>query len=158
GAAQDLVGLSPEALFADAAEYGRFGAQAAPVLAAGKSLDIEWQGRRRDGSTFLGHTIARAIQAPGYRFATICIVEDITARREAERALKEALDRQNAIFTASPYGISVFQERRFVVSSPSFERMFGYKPGEVVGKGVRILFESDEEFDRIGQLVYGSLS
>ncbi|HZQ74123.1 MAG TPA: PAS domain S-box protein [Burkholderiales bacterium] len=79
---------------------------------------------------------------------------DITERKKTERELAEALERQNAIFAASPHGIAVFEERRLVVSSPSFERVFGYAPGEAVGLSSRALFESDEEFERIGRLVY----
>jgi two-component system sensor histidine kinase/response regulator len=89
-------------------------------------------------------------------YALAGVAADVTERKTAERALKEALDRQNAIFSASPYGICVFEERRFVISSPSFERLFGYGPGEVIGQRSRILFESDEAFERIGRSVYGA--
>jgi len=86
----DVVGQDSRILFPDESEFQRFGAAAAPVLAAGKPLDIEWRAARRDGSTFLGHTIARSIQAPGYRYATIWIVEDVTERRAMDEALRDA--------------------------------------------------------------------
>ncbi|MGH8746139.1 MAG: PAS domain S-box protein [Burkholderiales bacterium] len=152
----ELTGADTRILFSDEAEFRRFGAEAGPALAAGKPLDIEWWGVRRDGSTFLGHTVAQAIKVPGYRLATIWIVEDVTERRAFERALKEALDQQNAIFRASPYGIAVFEERCFVASSPSFERLLGYGPGEVIGRRARILFGSDDEFERVGHEVYSA--
>jgi len=73
---------------------------------------------------------------------------------EREHALTEALERQNAIFSASPYGIAVFQERQCVLASPSFERIFGYQAGEFVGRSSRELFESLEDFQRIGTEMY----
>jgi PAS domain S-box-containing protein len=85
-----MAGLESRILFPDDAEFQRFQAAAAPALQAGEALDIEWRGARRDGSSFIGHTIARGIHAPGYRFATIWMVEDVTLRREAEQALREA--------------------------------------------------------------------
>jgi PAS domain S-box-containing protein len=279
-----LVGADSRVLFPDDDEYRRFGAAAAPVLAAGNTLDIEWTGVRQDGTRFLGHTVARAIQVPGYRSATIWMIEDVTQRREAERrvteartqlqaimdgtpslifmkdlegrylrvnrpfanffgrriediigrtdhdlfalevadrfvaadravfdsgrpvhleerapdqdgrprdfqtdkfplldedgrvyalagvgvditerkqaekALKESLERQNAIFAASPYGIAVFQNRQCLASSPSFERTFGYAPGEFVGKSARVLFRTDADFETVGASVYEATS
>ncbi|HTP62581.1 MAG TPA: PAS domain S-box protein [Burkholderiales bacterium] len=151
-----LAGADSAILFPSRSEFDRFQAAALPVLRDGRQLDIEWQGVRRDGSTFLGHTIARAIAVPGFRFATIWIVEDITERRAAERALKEALERQTAIFAASPYGIAVFQNRRCLVSSPSFERIFGYGQGEYVGQDARALFHSDADYEAVGAQVYSA--
>lgn len=71
--------------------------------------------------------------------------------------LADALQRQEAIFAASPFGITVFEQRRFVLVSPSFERMFGYGPGEMLGQSARIICDSDEEFERIGLEVYESI-
>jgi PAS domain S-box-containing protein len=70
--------------------------------------------------------------------------------------LKEALDRQKAIFSASPYGIGVFEQRRCTVASPSLERTFGYGPGEMDGMPARALFFSDREFEEVGQAVYAA--
>jgi len=80
----------------------------------------------------------------------------VDALAASENALRESLQRQEAIFTASPYGIAVFRDRRFVVSSPSFERLFGYGTGEVVGRSSRVLFGSDEQFEQIGAQVYAA--
>jgi two-component system sensor histidine kinase/response regulator len=78
--------------------------------------------------------------------------------RERTAALNEALDRQSAIFTATPYGIGVFQNRRCLVCSPSFERTFGYAQGEFIGQSARALFRSDEDFETVGAQVYAATS
>jgi two-component system sensor histidine kinase/response regulator len=78
--------------------------------------------------------------------------------RERTAALNEALDRQSAIFSATPYGIGVFQNRRCVVCSPSFERTFGYAQDEFIGQGARALFRSDEDFETVGAQVYAATS
>jgi PAS domain S-box-containing protein len=74
------------------------------------------------------------------------------------QALREGLERQNAMFATSPHGIAMFSQRRFVLTSPSFERLFGYAPGEVIGQSARILFSSDAEFEAIGREVSAATS
>jgi hypothetical protein len=48
------------------------------------------------------------------------------------------------------------EERRYVLASANLERMFGYEPGELQGKSTRIIFNSDEQFERIGAAVYSA--
>ena len=80
--------------------------------------------------------------------------QDIGERKAAEQALNEVLARLNAIFAASPFGICVFRNRRRVMSSPAFERMFGYEPGELVGKDSGGLHASEEELERFREELY----
>jgi len=43
-------------------------------------------------------------------------------------------DGKERLFAASPHGIAMFEQRRITTASPTFERMFGYGPGELIGK------------------------
>ncbi|HWA38143.1 MAG TPA: PAS domain S-box protein [Burkholderiales bacterium] len=83
---------------------------------------------------------------------------EMDERAAVEQRLKETLGRQQTIFGASPYGIAVYQKRQCVLSSPSFERLFGYAPGEFVGMAARALFAAEEEFERIGAELYAVVS
>ena len=74
GKAGDIVYTSPES-------YAALGQIAVPVLAAGRQLDLEWEMRRKDGSTFLCRLIAKAIDPENTQQGTVWIVEDITERR-----------------------------------------------------------------------------
>ncbi|MGH7354500.1 MAG: PAS domain S-box protein [Candidatus Rokuibacteriota bacterium] len=114
--------------------------------------------RRKDGSIFHAEVgLGPLPQRAGEPVQMAASIRDITERKKAERTLKETLDRQNAIFDASPYGICLNRERRFILTSPSLERMFGYGPGEMLDKLTRILYESEEEFQALGQRAYGSM-
>ncbi len=143
--AAQVAGLDTKTLFPSEAEFGRFAAQAGPVLAAGKSFETEWTGVRRDGSTFLGHTIARAIQAPGYRFATIWIISDITERKAAEDALRVAHGEMDAIFKAASIGIALTRAGRVERSNARADEMFGCEPGGLLGVTVQLLFNTTGE-------------
>jgi PAS domain S-box-containing protein len=129
------------------------------LLAEGGSITREAAYRFADGEVHNTlYSLSAFNRADGSAGGVVGVIVDIEPLKQAETALKEALERQSAIFTASPYGIAVFEQRRCVVSSPSFERTFGYGPGEVLGKPGRILFESDEAFERIGRDVYSAAS
>ncbi|GMV58882.1 MAG: hypothetical protein AMXMBFR72_19830 [Betaproteobacteria bacterium] len=97
----EMLGWSPEELIGKPGgivwptpqDYAEIGRRYGPLLARGEGVDFEATIRRRDGTTFLGRMRARAIDphnpAGG---GTIWIVEDVTERREWERALAAARD------------------------------------------------------------------
>jgi len=148
---RELDFLPPEARAAAQAENER-------VLADGSSLAREATYRFADGRDH--HTLyslSAFRRADGSAGGVVGVIVDIEPLKQAEAELKSALERQQAIFSASPYGICVFEERRFAIASPSFERAFGYAPGEILGQSVRVLFASDEDFERVGREVYGAV-
>jgi PAS domain S-box-containing protein len=132
---KQVVGIETRALFPDDAEFQRFSAVAGPQLAAGKALDAEWRAARRDGSVFLGHARARAIQVPGYRFATIWIVEDVTERRAAERQITTARAQLQAIIDGMPLHVFMKDlERRYLRVNRPFTDFFGVERDWVIGR------------------------
>ena len=132
-----LVGAEPDMLFPDADEARRFLGAVRPKLAAGEAVDVEWDGARRDGSRFFGHTVARAIAAPGYTLAAIWMVEDVTERKAAEREiaelttfLQDLIDHiSNPIFYKGP-------DLRFRGCNRAYEQAFGVARENFVGKTV----------------------
>ena len=63
-----------------AKSYEALGRIAVPVLSAGKQLDLDWELRRRDGSTFLARMIAKGI-------AVYAVSEDLAERGLADCAV-----------------------------------------------------------------------
>src|SRR5262249_6692750 len=70
--------------------------------------------------------IARLVDAEEHMRAMLLDATRGLEAKVAERTsdLNQALERQSAIFAASPHGIALFEERRVKTASPSFERMF----------------------------------
>jgi PAS domain S-box-containing protein len=101
----EMLGWSPEELTGQPGavvwptpqDYAEIGRRYGPLLARGEGVDFEAPIRRRDGTTFLCRMRARAIDphnpAGG---GTIWIAEDVTERREWERALAAARDEAEA--------------------------------------------------------------
>jgi two-component system sensor histidine kinase/response regulator len=113
--------------------------------------------RRKSGELFTALMNASFVEVGGERLIASW-AHDVTELKAAEQALADALQRQRAIFAASPYGIVAFEERRFVTTSPSFERMFGYAGRELIGQASRLLFADDAEFERVEVEVYEATS
>ncbi|MDA1117595.1 MAG: EAL domain-containing protein [Proteobacteria bacterium] len=96
----ELIGQSGEVVYASSESYEALGRIAVPVLSAGKQLDLDWEMRRKDGSTFLGRVIAKAISTADPGQGTVWIVEDVTEQRRAGDELRESLERAVAERTA----------------------------------------------------------
>jgi len=147
---EEAAAMNTQNFWADAREREAF------VDALGKqgyARNVECRFRRKSGEVFSALMNASFVEVDGEMLVATW-AHDITELKAAEQALAEALQRQNAIFSATPYGICMIEERRIVLASPAFERTFGYAPGEISGQSVRALFTSNEEFERAGREVY----
>lgn len=56
-----------------------------------------------------------------------------------------------AAFDASPLPMIVAAQRVFVAVNAAFERHFGYPADELIGCSTRMMFATDEEFERVGR-------
>lgn len=81
-------------------------------------------------------------------------IVDITAQREAQQALSVAIDQQKALLDSAPLGIIELRNRVVVQCNRKFERMLGYKAGELIGQPTRRWFTTDEAHAAVGALGY----
>jgi PAS domain S-box-containing protein len=112
---------------------------------------------RKDNTLFWCRITVAALNRSDPTHGVVGIYEDVSEAHHAADALRQALGRQEAIFAASPFGIATFEQRRFALTSPALERMFGYAPGELTGKLTRVIYASDEKYEDVGRDLYGSL-
>jgi PAS domain S-box-containing protein len=127
---EELIGQPGEVVYPSSESYAALGQIAVPVLSAGKQLDLEWEVRRRNGSTFLARLVAKAIDAQNTQQGTVWIVEDITERRRQADEVSRLLREQDAILGNASIGIVFIKERRIVRCNRRYEEMYGYAPGE----------------------------
>jgi PAS domain S-box-containing protein len=75
---------------------------------------------------------------------------EIEERKQAEKMLKRSENTLKSIFKSAPIGIGLVVGRIIGWSNDQFQQMIGYSEGELEGQDARILYESDEEYERIG--------
>ncbi len=130
------------------------------ALFEGKAFDFDHRIIVPDGGEKSIHEQAEVIYdesgKPSRVFGT---VQDITERKQTEDALKtltETLEQQvyertreiNGILALAPVGIGLIKNRVFKWVNPTFVKMVGYSESELIGKSSRIVYETDEEFNR----------
>jgi PAS domain S-box-containing protein len=86
-----LAGQETSAVFPNAEAFAAFVARSAPALSAGRTIDIEREIPRRDGGQVRLRLRARALDPARLdETGTLWLAEDVTERRDGERALAEA--------------------------------------------------------------------
>jgi PAS domain S-box-containing protein len=156
----EFLGQSALILYADDQEaYSALGRVAGPVLSEGKPFRAEVQLKRRDGSLFWCRVSAKAVDPELPRDGTLWIIEDMTDDHRMLEALERSTRELTAILDTASVGIAVVRNREFVRCNRRFEELFDLERGLAGGESsARVLFDSDEEFERIGQQVYAEFA
>jgi len=90
----------------------------------------------------------------------ICVLQDITSEKKAHDALMKREATLETILNATPIGIGLLDrgpDRIIRAVNQTIIDMTGYSSEELVGKSVRLLYESDEEYERVGRAKYARM-
>ena len=77
---------------------------------------------------------------------SVVVACDITARKRAEKAIKDSEEKMRLVIESAPVGIRIIQHGRHIYVNPALVQMFGYKDdGEIIGWPVALgpLFAPD---------------
>ena len=133
----EAIGRTTEFLYADPADFHAVGLArySSESHSAGSVFTVRY--RRRDGRLFWAESMGLRITGPdGALQGMLGLHRDITARREAEEALRELNDRLSTVFNTSPVGIGISQlpEGRFVDVNPALTELLGYSREQLIGR------------------------
>jgi len=127
--------------------------EALEMLQKKREAPYEFRAIRKDGAVrwILG-TVAPATLA-GER-AVYGSYMDVTEQKETLRRLRELETLEASILDALPVAVIVLRERKILFANRAVEAVFGWKPEELQGRGTRILYRSDDEYEEIGRHFY----
>jgi diguanylate cyclase (GGDEF)-like protein/PAS domain S-box-containing protein len=155
--AADVIGQPGVILYPSQAAYDALGAEAGPLLAAGEPFRGEIEMRRQDGALFWCRMSAKAINPKRTQDGTIWIMEDVTAARATDQRLRQALADQEMIFSNAAVGIMYVRDRIVARANRKLEEIFGYGPGEMIGRSAREFHTSAASFVHLAELARDTL-
>jgi PAS domain S-box-containing protein len=99
-------------------------------------VSLERLYQRKDGSTFPGHLSGRCLTYPdGTFWALVGVITDITERKKTEEALIQSETRHRTLVDTIPDLVWLKdQSGVFLSCNNTFERFFGAKESEIIGK------------------------
>jgi two-component system cell cycle sensor histidine kinase/response regulator CckA len=107
----------------------------------------------RDGSEVILETSAVPIfDGDGMLLGYRGIDRNITDRIEALEALRESETTLRTLLQAAPVAVGLVTERVLGWTNERMTALIGYAPDELMGQGARILYDSDEEYERVGRV------
>ncbi len=83
---------------------------------------------------------------------------DITKRKNAEIKTLEGQRKLESIFRAAPTGIGVLVKRVLVEVNPQICKISGYEQEELVGKSIRLLYPTKDEYEWVGSEKYRQIA
>ncbi|MFZ5518321.1 MAG: PAS domain S-box protein [Candidatus Zhuqueibacterota bacterium] len=100
-------------------------------------------GKRRDGSRFDQEVSLTVIKRGGL----ICVVRDITERRQIEESLVESEDKYRTLIENIQDGLFLIRDRKIIFANEAAARMIGYQAGDLLGMSFEdLIFPEDLRF------------
>lgn len=98
---------------------------------ANKSPDAEWRHIKKNGRQITVEIVAHSITYDG-RQARHVMINDVTARRKVEKALRESEQKFRQIYEEGPYGMALItRDLTFLMANRTFCRLTGYSEMEL---------------------------
>jgi PAS domain S-box-containing protein len=82
---------------------------------------------------------------------------NITEQKESRDRLEELEALESSILDAIPHAVIGLHNRVFIFANNAVEAVFGWRPEELIGRSIRLLYRSDDDYDRIARLFYTAL-
>jgi len=141
------VGMTTELFYTSREAYLATGQAAAAAVKLGRAFETEIEMCRANGERFWAYLSGRAVDASDLLQGTVWAILDITRRKQLEDALRRKTTEQEAILQSTLIGISLIAAGAFQWVNRTLSEMFGYGPGELIGRSADVLFPDAQSWE-----------
>ena len=151
----ELIGKSTRIVYQNDEAHSAFAKQAYPVMQRGEIFRTEIQYLHKDG-TLGWYQIGGGLLSPGSDESIWSFV-DITARKQAEDALRKSEARLRIMLENDLVGIATVKDRILQWVNPVYEQMLGYEKDELIGVPARVLYKNDAAYQAMGEKYFPAI-
>jgi PAS domain S-box-containing protein len=119
-----------------------------------KTVTIQYRHIHKTRGWVFSEAIAQSFLTEPAINGVIASVRDITERKHAEEAQENSRQRLESMFRAAPVGIGMTRSRVITEANDLLCKITGYNRDELIGQNARMLYLSQEEFERVGTYKY----
>ncbi|HPS21018.1 MAG TPA: PAS domain S-box protein [Candidatus Omnitrophota bacterium] len=123
---------------------------------AGEPQFFEWENIRGNGTQFTAEINMTRVEIEGETLV-LAVARDIAERKRTEAILRQSEERLRSILWNVPVGVCIAKDRVFVSANKCWCDMFGYPEDAIRGRKTRMMYENDEEHERVGRELYADL-
>ena len=155
GDPKEIVGLSTSVAYASEAEFERTGKLFYETLRTQTVPETDVHCRRKDGSLFHGHMWLTRVDPENPQEGVIGAIIDVTARKQAEQALRDSEERYRTLFEESTDAILIVHPQgRIIDANPSAGELFGVPRAELFGTDIVQFYADPGERHALSEEVY----
>ena len=107
---------------------------------------------KKNGETLWAETYSLPMIYEGEK-AVMVIAKDVTEKLKAEEKLRQSETILKKIYDNTPVGLGIMQNSVLKRVNRGFTRMTGYNEEELVGRSASMLYNSEEEYNRVSKLI-----
>jgi PAS domain S-box-containing protein len=100
----------------------------------------------------------KSVKKEGSKTKILLKNESVTKTSKDTPSYKKSLKRLQelyfSILSAIPHAVIGLKDRTIIFANEAVERVFGWKPDEIIGKKTRLLYRNDEDYEEIGRHFY----
>ncbi len=156
---KEMLGRTTDFLHVDKRRRQKFQEHLYPAIDKQGFFHLpEFEMKRYGGTVFpTEHTVVSLEDDQGKRIGWVSVVRDISERKRMEESLLESEAYMKNILKAAPIGIGLVHNRVISWISDPMCAMLGYSEDELIGQSAKNVYESDEEFQRVGAVKYSEI-
>lgn len=125
-------------------------------LAENDPQSFNWIYKDFEGNNIESEVHLHKVDENGDSFL-FAIIHDVTKQKQNEKALHNSEHTIDSLLRAVPIGIGILKNRVYQSVNRHWTETFGYNEDDLIGVNTRHLYESDEEFERVGKELYTNL-